>query len=511
MTLFSIIRIFQSLRSEDTFYNISSLRTDTPDSLSVNTHGRNTSDVDLTHNAGVVSTELEERDESTDEPTPKRKKLDYEDTKIEITVAQLQEMELRGTVLRPIYSEKLSELRRVKLEKMFDIQNASLTTIIVSKTDTNMSQGIVLEGSHRLSTVQDLDCKSTGYSNFRIPVHMFEVEDGVFSTAWPHCLPLKFSETFKTQKSVSSRVNLDLIPSVILDIGMEIHSKEQFRTKGQYSSNDSDIFIFKYLKNTINDTELEKLRNHPHARGEFWNKLEDRGLVLAAGSSKVAMVPLYVFLMKPLTQKISLKKLEADKFPTAHRIFINLMTASLKDDTATAELLSGYTSSKMRVIKLQTELAKISGQENVRLTDNENEDKSEESDFVVLDTIDDIEDSSICFFYETIPTDDVQQMISKKLNLVVAEPSGATIKEIAKWPADQITSTTLNSLVYNGHGAVRFCCLSGERLLPKGSRHLAPVSSRKLSNFVSKWFPGQTDGKIHTVRGFFTIPEGTEF
>ena len=98
-------------------------------------------------------------------------------------------------------------------------------------------------------------------------------------------------------------------------------------------------------------------------------------------------------------------------------------------------------------------------------------------------------------------------MIEKSLNIIVAEPSGETIHQMSKWPVEQKTTAILNNVIYGGEGQPRSCLLVGERLLPRGWRHLAPMSSRKLSNFVSKWFPGQSDGEIHTVRGFLTVPE----
>ncbi|EFP05944.1 hypothetical protein CRE_04941 [Caenorhabditis remanei] len=370
-----------------------------------------------------------------------------------------------------------------------------------------MSQAIILEGNHRISTVLDLDCKSNGYAIFRIDVVMLEVDDSVFSSTWPHCLELKFSESFKSESSVSSRVELDSIPIVILNIGMKIHSNEERRTKGIFSTQDSALFTYKYLEKNLSDAELTKLRDHPHERGVFWTKLEKQGLVFASGNSQLPMLPLFILLMTPKSQKESVKKLEDGTFPTSNRLFIPAMNASCNDDNATAELLSNH-SSKSSVTKLNDALQKIGNKDNAGI---DNEEKSDGSDFVLHEKIDEIEKSSICFFYQTIPTDDVQQMISKKLNHVVAEPSGETIKELAKWPADQIMSTTLNSSVYNGHGGVRSCFLSGERLLPKGSRHLAPVSSRKLSSFVSKWFPGRNDGKIHTVRGFLLSPKELNF
>ncbi|EFP10953.1 hypothetical protein CRE_31014 [Caenorhabditis remanei] len=221
----------RTINSDDTFHNVPSLRTDTLSSLSGRNRGALSSNVVVDEDGGEDILKVAKRkenlneksDPSNDEERPsKRQKLDVEENKIEITVGQLQEMEIKGTVLRPIYSEKLSELRRINLEKMFDLQNASLPTIIVSKTDTNMSQGTVLEGSHRLSTVQDLDCKSTGYSNFRIPVHMFEVEDGLPKDDIPLMITKKLDliiaePSGETIKHVMGRWADDQITTTILN------------------------------------------------------------------------------------------------------------------------------------------------------------------------------------------------------------------------------------------------------------------------------------------------------
>ncbi|KAF1751145.1 hypothetical protein GCK72_017699 [Caenorhabditis remanei] len=116
----------KTINSEDTLFNIPSLRTDTLHSLS----GRNS--------------------RSSSEPPSKRRKLeaDWEESKGEITIAQLKEMEIRGTLLRPIYGDKLSELKNVPVENMFDIRNASLPAIIVSNTDTELTRAIILEQSY---------------------------------------------------------------------------------------------------------------------------------------------------------------------------------------------------------------------------------------------------------------------------------------------------------------------------------------------------------------------------
>ncbi|EFP11120.1 hypothetical protein CRE_31012 [Caenorhabditis remanei] len=408
---------------------------------------------------------------SSSEPPSKRRKLeaDWEESKEEITIAQLKEMEIRGTLLRPIYGDKLSELKNVPVENMFDIRNASLPAIIVSNTDIELTRAIILEGCHRISTVLDLDCSSNGYSNFRIDIIMYEVEEGVFTKAWAQCLPLKFSESFKSESSVSSRVELDSIPTVILNIGMQIHSNEEFRTKGVFNTHDSAFFTFKFLERTTSDAELTKMRTHPQERGTFWNRLVKEGRVLASGNSQLPMLPLFVLLMMPKSQKETVRKLKDGSFPTGNRL-VKLHNS------------------------LQLILEKAAG--------NVDKEKSEESDF--HEKIEEIDSSSICFFFARLPTEEIPLMIEKSQNIIVAEPSGETIHQMSKWPVEQKTTAILNNVIYGGEGQPR---LVGERLLPRGLRHLAPMSSRKLSNFVSKWFPGQSDGEIHTVRGFLTVPE----
>ncbi|KAF1751142.1 hypothetical protein GCK72_017696 [Caenorhabditis remanei] len=292
----------RSLNSEDTLHNVPSLIVDTLSSLSGRNRGAHSSNVVVDEDVGEDRLKVAKRKENINEKSDpsndeerssKRQKLDVEDNKIEITLGQLQEMEIKGTVLRPIYSEKLSELRRINLEKMFDPQNASLPTIIVSKTDTNKSQAISMV--------------------------MFDVEDGVFSSAWPHCLSLKFSESFTSESSVSSRVELSLIPS---------HTR------------------FDALHFQISEKDDQRHRN---------------------GNA---------------------------------------------------------------------------------------------------------------FFFQNLPKDDIPLMITKKLDLIIAEPSGETINHLmGRWADDQITTTILNSSAYDGQGQNRTCLLCGGRLLKPESRESAPNSS----------------------------------
>ncbi|KAF1751009.1 hypothetical protein GCK72_017561 [Caenorhabditis remanei] len=223
---------------------------------------------------------------------------------------------------------------------------------------------------------------------------MYEIDDEDFNKAYTNCLDLKTSQ--------------------------ETSRKSRIDTKR----------CFGHCDKIVSNKEIESMRSHPHKRSEFWRTLEEKGLVVPAGNSKLPMTPLYFLLMRPSTQKISMKKLEDDDFPTTHWLVVTACNASLANDEAAATMISKHP--PMKAVKLEECLQKLTNKANVEMKAVDDA-KTNVTEFVVYALVEDIPDSARCFFFQRLPKESIQKIIDKKLQIVIARPTSETLGEMAIW------------------------------------------------------------------------------
>ncbi|EFP10863.1 hypothetical protein CRE_30946 [Caenorhabditis remanei] len=463
--MFSIFRIFQTINQDRTLYGIPSIGENSFVSTSQMNRLVNLSEDD---NGSDNQIDLENETEQKDEdkpPPPKRKRLEDDGAPYKI----------------------------------------KQTKITISQSDGQMNKAILIEGNHRLATILNEEYASSGYEDFRVPVTMYEIDDGDFNKAYTNCLDLKVCETSQER----SRVNLEGIPGVVLHIAI---------------LKDSVVFVLSYLQKIVSNKEIESMRSHPHKRSEFWRTLDEKGLVVPAGNSNLPMTPLYFLLMRPSTQKISLKKLEDDDFRTTHWLVVTACNASLANDEAAATMISKHP--PMKAVKIEECLQKLTNKANVEMKAVDDA-KTNVTEFVVHALVEDIPDSARCFFFQRLPKESIQKIIDKKLHkIVIARPTSETLGEMAIWWSDQRELEILHESAYDGDGTQFPCAILGPGLIaiktttnaptsstnvptsstdvPTASKNV-PISSTKLLNLFQNRFSGEKDSKIHTVIGYYEV------
>ncbi|KAF1750950.1 hypothetical protein GCK72_017501 [Caenorhabditis remanei] len=454
----------RSLNSDDSMHNVPSLRTDTLSSLS----GRD--------------------DPSNIEERPSERDKLYKHTQSVMTATKLKEMEIRGTLVRPLNAKKLMVLKEVKVQEMFSLNTASLLSMILSKSDGELRRGILVEGNHRVATIMKNDYDLTGSFDFRIPMSLYEIEDRVFDEAWTHCQELKVSDNSPDR----SRVSLEKIPTTILNIAMMEHWSGERRRNEKISREDTVVFMLRYLQKTVSDKEIKTMRDHPHQRSKFWKSLEKQGLIMASGNFYLSMQPLYFLLMMPATQKVCLEKFAKGKFLKTNRLYVTACNASLIDDHAVANAISEYP--PITAETLHERLLKLTKKAIGR----------KDSGFIVHESIEQIDNGARCFFYRRVPMEKVQLMITKSLQVLIAEPTQDSLQLYARWSAEQIGIRTVYKSAYGGkRGMLSEMMMMGPGFL--GVDGEKPKASSKVEDIFRMHFSGETEFSVHVVTGFYEM------
>uniref|UniRef100_A0A1I7T7D2 KH_dom_type_1 domain-containing protein n=1 Tax=Caenorhabditis tropicalis TaxID=1561998 RepID=A0A1I7T7D2_9PELO len=247
-----------------------------------------------------------------------------------------------------------------------------------------------------------------------------------------------------------------------------------------------------HMKKTLDDSQIQFLRNYPNPRTSLYKEYAEKGLLNPSEGSRMEQLPIYVFLMAPKTKNAYLEAWKAKKMATGGALHENILKASLENDDDVAEVIEQKTNGKIDSMWLRMAIRAIQKSRNWR---------EDVMGISRVSTLEDIPNGAFLACYEKIP--DFSTIQEKRLTCAVMDPSPESENLINQMFPNRI-QPCIKGYAIGRRGSSIQCKVFGPEVV-QCERGRTPNSISLAALFFYAKFNsrGAVKEKIYVVDGFF--------
>ncbi|EFO94127.1 hypothetical protein CRE_25869 [Caenorhabditis remanei] len=280
-------------------------------------------------------------------------------------------------------------------------------------------------------------------------------------------------------------------------------SMRKHRDEGVYAH---CVEIGKKIKAEHTKEQINLLTYFSTARNELYERYYRSGWLHKPNKTKMEQLPIYAFLMAPLTKKVYMEGLKNDKIKTANDVHVKIFEASRFDDASTAECLEMSISGSIQSSTFKICLSLIREGNEIWRDLASGKIKHFVKDMKIVDSLEKVPDSGFLVCFQKLP--DIATIQSKHLNCLIIDPSFATTRLILSH-TEQCVCANVHESAYRGNqGILNYYCF-GPKIKPleddvrrKTSTNLVSAFRFSMGDYSAKFFTN-TENRLYAIYGYF--------
>ncbi|KAF1762907.1 hypothetical protein GCK72_011171 [Caenorhabditis remanei] len=295
------------------------------------------------------------------------------------------------------------------------------------------------------------------------------------------------------------------LSEALLEIGMPsgAPSMRKHRDEGVYNH---CVSIGKKIKAEHTKEQINLLTYFSTARNELYQRYCRSGWLHETNKTKMEQLPIYAFLMAPLTKNVYMEGLKNDKIKTANDVHVKIFEASRFDDSTTAECLQMWISGSIQSSTFKICLSLIREANEIWRDLASGKIKHFVKDMKIVDSLEKIPDFGFLVCFQKLP--DIATIQSKHLNCLIIEPSFATTRLILSH-TEQCVRASVHESAYRGNqGILNYYCF-GPKIKPlqddvrrKTSTNLVSAFRFSMGDYSAKFFTNP-ENRLYAIYGYF--------